>query len=75
MAEDIDATMAQARLGEFDPEFGEQAKQMTAQEFARHHKVTVEGLVQYLVTVGTHDYYWSKETGKFDGWGRSMVED
>lgn len=72
-----DHTLAQVRLGEFDPPHLEDAQKMTAQEFAAKHRVPVEGTGVYLyrVTLDGCDYFWHPETGRFDGFGRSMRQE
>lgn len=68
-----DHILAQARLGEFAL-LQDEARTMTAHEFATKHGAPVRGTGVYLhrVTVDGCDYFWNPDTGKFDGWGRSV---
>jgi len=66
-----DHLFRQAREGEFAL-LADEARTMTADEFARRHDATVREGPQRCVTVGGCDYYWSAKTGRYDGWGRAV---
>lgn len=60
----------QAKEGEFAL-LSDQARQMSSEQFAVLHQVSIRHGVMDCVTVEGCEYYWSRETGKYDGWGRS----
>lgn len=68
----MDHILKQALLGEFALH-DNQAEGMTAEQFAAAHGVEVHvGTMLLVVTVDLCDYFWSRDTGCYDGWGRAL---
>lgn len=69
-----DHLLKQILSGEFTPDYNEHAKLLDAQSFAEKfggvYRDGKPGGLQRVRLEGC-DYFWSVDTGEYDGWGRS----